>query len=159
MTRQAAKHPPLRYVDGDPVAFQALNEIGIIAQLSRAQLERAAGDDLSAAGFSVLNHLARLPGDWGPARLACAFQVTKGAMTNTLQRLEAKGLVRVRPAPGDGRGKLVEITHKGRRARQRTLDNLAPAIAVLTRAFDDDAFRALLPGLARLRALLDAARD
>lgn len=150
---------PLRYVDGDPLAFQVMNEIGIIAQLSRGALERAAGANLSAAGFGVLNHLARLPGEWGPARLARAFQVTKGAMTNTLQRLEAKGYVRIAGAPDDARAKIVTLTAKGMKARNAALSRLAPYLAQALSSVGVDTFGALLPGLAKLRAYLDTARD
>ena len=73
------------------------NEIGIISQLSSNRLERVLPEGMSVAQFSVLNHLVRLGGSWAPSRLARAFQVTKGAMTNTLQRLEAQGLIRSRP--------------------------------------------------------------
>jgi DNA-binding MarR family transcriptional regulator len=151
--------PPLRYPEADPLAFKVLNEIGIIAQLSRAELERAGGDQLSAAGFGVLNHLSRLPGDWAPARLARAFQVTKGAMTNTLQRLEAEGFVKIVGDPEDGRAKQVTITAKGQKARNGAIARLAPALATISAEVGAETFAALLPGLARLRAALDSARD
>jgi DNA-binding MarR family transcriptional regulator len=151
--------PALRYREGDPIAFRVLNEIGIIAQLSRALLEAATPDGLSGAGFSVLNHLARLPGDWSPARLANAFQVTKGAMTNTLQRLEAAGHVRVDPDPADARAKIVRLLKPGLKARDATLARLGPAMAALGAQLPADDFEALLAPLARLRAALDAARD
>jgi DNA-binding MarR family transcriptional regulator len=150
---------PLRYVEGDPLAFQVMNEIGIIAQLSRGALERAAGATLSAAGFGVLNHLARLPGEWGPARLARAFQVTKGAMTNTLQRLEAEGYVRIAGAPDDARAKIVTLTAKGMKARNAALARLAPYLTDALSSIGAETFATLLPGLAKLRAHLDAARE
>lgn len=151
--------PPLRYLEADPLAFRVLNEIGIIAQLSRPYLEKSTPDGLSGAGFNVLNHLARLRGAWGPARLARAFQVTKGAMTNTLQRLEAEGYVQVREDPEDGRAKTVQITKKGLKARDATLAKLTPQIAALAGALPDGLLAELLPKLAALRAIMDAARD
>ena len=39
----------------------------------------------------VLNHFARLGGEKTPAQLARVFHVTKGAMTNTVGRLDAAG--------------------------------------------------------------------
>jgi DNA-binding MarR family transcriptional regulator len=157
MTKNTAT--PLRYPETDPLAFKVLNEIGIIAQLSRVELERATGDALSGAGFSVLNHLARLPGVWAPARLARAFQVTKGAMTNTLQRLEAEGYVKIVDDPEDGRAKHVTITPKGLKARDAALARLTPLLKELTQTVGVETFKALLPGLAQLRSVLDAARD
>lgn len=157
MTKTTAT--PLRYLETDPLAFKVLNEIGIIAQLARVELERAAGDALSGAGFSVLNHLARLPGVWAPARLARAFQVTKGAMTNTLQRLEAEGYVKIVDDPEDGRAKHVTIMPKGLKARDAALTRLTPLLKELTQSVGADTLNALLPGLARLRSVLDSARD
>jgi DNA-binding MarR family transcriptional regulator len=81
--------------------FQMFNEIGIISQLSSNRLERVLPEGMSIAQFSLLNHLVRLGGSWAPSRLARAFQVTKGAMTNTLQRLDAQGLIRVATDPDD----------------------------------------------------------
>jgi len=149
----------LRYREADPLAFKVLNEIGIIAQLARVELERTTGDALSGAGFSVLNHLARLPGVWAPARLARAFQVTKGAMTNTLQRLEAEGYVKIVDDPEDGRAKHVTITPKGLKARDAALARLTPLLTQLTQAIGAETFKTLLPGLAQLRSVLDAARE
>jgi len=150
---------PIRYLETDPAAFRVLNEIGIIAQLARAGLERATPEALSGAGFNVLNHLARLPGEWSPARLARAFQLTKGAMTNTLQRLEAEGYVRVEADAEDGRVKLVTITRAGLRARDATIAQLGPDIAALAASLPKTLFAELLPRLALLRAAMDASRD
>lgn len=148
-----------RYLDNDPAVFRVLNEIGIIAQLARTTLERATPETISGAGFHVLNHLARLPGDWTPARLARAFQVTKGAMTNTLQRLEGEGLVCVAADAEDGRVKRVTITKAGLRARDATLRRLTPEMTALADGLPKSLFAELLPRLAQLRAALDAARD
>ena len=86
----------------DPLIFRFFTEIGIIEQLARARLERALPDGMKISQFAVLNHLVRLPGKWSPARLASAFQVTRAAMTNTLQRLESRGLIKIEADPGDG---------------------------------------------------------
>ena len=85
----------------DQPDLQFFVEISIIDQLISVRLARALPDGLSMAGFGVLVHFARRGGEESPAQLASAFQVTKGAMTNTLQRLEAMGYVRVVPDPGD----------------------------------------------------------
>jgi len=143
----------------DPLLFRFFNEVGIIEQLSRSAFERVLPDGLKISQFSVLNHFARLGGERSPAALARAFQVTKGAMTNTLQRLEARGLVTVRPDPRDGRGKLVTITPEGRRVRDRCIAATVPMAADLRARFGDAAFGDALPFLAEVRSYLDAARD
>jgi DNA-binding MarR family transcriptional regulator len=142
------------------IAFQTFNEIGIIAQLAGAAFERVLPDGLSLAGFGVLNHFVRLARESeSPSQLARNFQVTKGAMTNTLQRLEAAGLVKIDPDPRDGRGKLVRITRAGRAAREASIARLAPLLDQLLAAFPASDLDAILPTLSRLRQTLDAARD
>jgi DNA-binding MarR family transcriptional regulator len=143
----------------DPPIFNFFNEIGIIDQLAQTLLERALPDKLKMSHFGVLNHFARLGGEQGPAELARAFQVTKGAMTNTVQRLRDRGLVEVKPDPGDGRGKLVRITDKGLRVRAKAINAISPEIAELETQFGGGKFQKALPFLRELRMYLDQARD
>src|SRR5271156_2003081 len=98
---------------------QVFGEIGAIGQLARNRLERALPEGLSQAQFSVLVRLAGHGGEENPVRLAQAFQVTKGAMTNTLQRLEAQGFVAIVGDADDGRRKRVSITPAGLAAHAR----------------------------------------
>ena len=143
----------------DPLAFRLFTEVGIIEQLARNRLERGLPDGLKVSQFGVLNHLARLGGEWAPARLASAFQVTKGAMTNTLQRLEKRGLVRVVADPSDGRAKLVSITRDGRKMRARCVESVGPIIADLASEIPDKELAAALPVLEKVRRYLDAHRS
>jgi DNA-binding MarR family transcriptional regulator len=143
----------------DPLVFEFFNEIGIIAQLSQTLLERSLPDGLKLPHFGVLSHFARLGGDRSPAELARAFQVTRGAMTNTLQRLEARGLVALSPDPRDGRAKRVRITPRGLAAREAAIAALAPSLAALEAQFGAQPFGAALPFLRRIRTHLDTMRD
>jgi DNA-binding MarR family transcriptional regulator len=142
----------------DPLLFRFFTEVGIIEQLARATLERALPDDLKMSQFIVLNHLVRLGGDWSPARLANAFQVTKGAITNSLQRLESRGLVKVVPDPNDGRGKLVSLTVKGRSKRDQCVRSIEPLLAELQKTFGEQRFAEVLPVLEEVRRYLDERR-
>ncbi|MBL4863409.1 MAG: MarR family transcriptional regulator, partial [Rhodobiaceae bacterium] len=99
--------------DSAEAIFMFFNEIGIIGQLSGTMFRRALPEGMTMSQFSVLNHFSRLGGERTPARLAAAFQVTKGAMTNTLQRLEAKGYVTIEMDKADRRRKLVRATVQG----------------------------------------------
>ena len=148
-----------RGADDDPVMFRFFNEVGIIEQLARNRFERLLPDGLKVAQFTVLNHFVRLGGERTPAELARAFQVTKGAMTNTLQRLEARRLIRIRPDAHDGRVKRVSITKAGIKMRNQAVAALAPVMADLSEQFPEAAFDRALPFLSSLRAALDAARD
>lgn len=141
-----------------PAAFQLLNEIGIINQLSTARFEALMPDGLTQPQFSVLNNFVRLGGVRTPAELADAFQVTRGAMTNTLKRLEASGLVDVKPSPSDGRSKIVRITAKGRRMRERAIAATAPELEAIVETLGESDLAQMLPKLIRLREYLDANR-
>ncbi len=143
----------------DPMVFKVFTEIGIIEQLARTHLERQLPDGLKLSHFGVLNHFARRGGTQSPASLASAFQVTKGAMTNTIQRLEARGLIDVRGNPRDGRAKLVSLTPAGSQARREAVAAVAPLVAELEKTFSTEEFSAALPFLQRLRIYLDEARD
>ena len=142
----------------DPLVFQALNEIGIINQLAQSRAEKLLGADLNLPQFVVLNHFSRLGGTRSLVQLASAMQVTKGAMTNTVSRLHAKGWVQVQPDPNDGRGKQVSLTDTGHAARQQALVQLAGGLAEMSADISADAIAAALPVLRQLRVWLDAHR-
>jgi DNA-binding MarR family transcriptional regulator len=144
--------------DEPPRAFRVMNEIGIVAQLGTTLFERAMPDGMTLAQFSILNHFARLGGEKSPVELARAFQVTKGTMTSTLQRLEAHGWIVVRADPDDGRGKRIAISPSGRRARDKAIRAVEPLLAELERAMTPGRLDALLPHLIALRTWLDANR-
>mgnify|MGYP001811996679 CR=1 FL=1 len=143
----------------DPTLFLFLNEIGIIDQLARAKMESTLPDGLRMSQFIVLNHLVRLGGLWSPARLASAFQLTKGAMTNTLQRLEARGLIEVSADPDDGRGKLVGLTEAGAEMRERCIDIVAPFLIELEKTFGRKRIADAIPLLTEVRQFLDKDRS
>ncbi len=134
------------------------NEIGIISQLSGTRFRDALPPGLSPAQFFVLNNFVRLGGTRTPSQLAAAFQVTKGAMTNTLRRLAAKDLVVIAPDPADGRGKRVSITAKGRRMRHKAISGALPRFADIAQLLDGAETAQLVAQLQRLRKFLDENR-
>jgi DNA-binding MarR family transcriptional regulator len=140
--------------------FALLTEVGITAHLVSTRFDRASPGGLNAAQFGVLNHFARLDkAAESPSRLARAFQVTKGNMTNTLQRLEARGFVTVEPDPADARAKIVRPTPEGRAARDAALAEVLPDYRRLFGDFPDADVEAAYPVLRRLRLILDDAPD
>jgi DNA-binding MarR family transcriptional regulator len=144
----------------DPTAFVFINEVSIIEHLSRTAAERVLPEGLSLAGFTVLNHMIRLGHERrAPAQIAGAVQVTKGAMTGTLKRLEAEGWISVTADPDDGRGKVVMLTPEGRAIRETALSVLALQLELVLRAVSEDELRQAIPVLQKVRAALDAARD
>ncbi|MFY8040731.1 MAG: MarR family winged helix-turn-helix transcriptional regulator [Bosea sp. (in: a-proteobacteria)] len=144
----------------NPDAFFAFfTEIGILAQLSQTQFERLMPAGMTLAQFTVLNHCVRVSDGRSPATLARAFQVTKGTMTSTLQRLEQKGLVLIQSDPRGGRSKIVHITEAGRAMREACISATAPWANDLLLKCDPREISELIPRLAALRKILDAERD
>jgi DNA-binding MarR family transcriptional regulator len=143
----------------DPILFSFFNEVNIIAQLSTNAFGRALPSGMSVSQFSVLNHLVRLGDGKNPSRLANAFQVTKGAMTNTLSKLEKRGFIELRVDEDDGRGKRAYLTDAGKAARVEGLKSLEPELFKVISGFDVEEFSAALPFLQKVRSFLDAARD
>ena len=72
---------------------------------------------LNVGEWAVLGSLLRAgpPYRRSPGQLAKSFDLTSGAMTNRLDRLESEKLIRRLPDPDDRRGVIVELTAKGRK--------------------------------------------
>jgi DNA-binding MarR family transcriptional regulator len=103
----------------------------------------------------VLNHLAGVQDERTPAQLAKAFHVTRGAMTNTLSKLEWAGHIHIRPDWDDARRKFVAISPAGRAARDAAVQAIVPVIGDLVKALGADRVRAVLPVLRELRTRLE----
>ena len=144
--------------DQTPPLFRFFTEIGIIEQLISAKLETLLPDGLKISQFVVLNHLVRLRGKWSPARLASAFQVTRAAMTNTLSRLESRGLIKIETDPGDGRGKLVSLSPAGKKMREKCVANIGPFVSDIEKEFGEQNILLALPFLEEMRNYLDQHR-
>jgi len=104
--------------------------------------------------FSVLNHLAWRDMERTPAQLAETFHVTRGAMTNTLTKLEWAGYIHIRPDWDDARRKIVNISPAGKLARETALNAIAPMITKVVEDLGEDKARAALPILRELRKQL-----
>ena len=139
---------------GDTLAVSLFSEIFMVDQLARARLSRALPRGMEISHFSVLNHLAHLQQERSPAQLARSFNVTRGAMTNTLRRLEAAGHVHIRPDWDDARRKFVAISPAGRQARDAAIAAIAPVIREVVAAIGAERARAALPVLRELRLRL-----
>ena len=141
----------------DALAASLFSEVFISDQLARDLIGKALPKGMQISHFSVLNLLAHLNVERSPAELAEAFHVTRGAMTNTLSRLEWSGYIHIRPDWDDARRKFVSISPAGRAARDAAVQSVAPLIADLVRAIGEDKVRAMLPVLRELRIRLEDA--
>ena len=113
----------------DRLAASLFAEVLIAEQLSRNLISKALPRGMQISHFSVLNLLAHVNEERSPAQLAEAFHVTRGAMTNTLSRLEWAGHVHIRPDWDDARRKFVSISKAGRDARDSAIAAFMPLIA------------------------------
>ncbi|MBY8849414.1 MarR family winged helix-turn-helix transcriptional regulator [Saccharothrix longispora] len=119
-----AQRPDL---DVSPMAV--IGRLSRLARLVDGRLGATfAAHGLDRASFDVLATLRRSgpPHRLTPTGLMRASMVTSGAITQRLDRLEARGLVTRGPSEVDGRGVVVELTPEGLRLVDDTLpDHLA----------------------------------
>jgi len=142
---------------GEEVAIALFGELFMADQLARARIGKALPKGMELSHFAVLNHLARTADERTPAQLARAFHVTRGAMTNTLNRLEWAGHVHIRPDWDDARRKFVAISPAGRAARDSAVQVVAPMLAATVAELGEDRVRAALSVLRALRTRLEDA--
>lgn len=136
------------------LAVSLFSEILAVDQLARASVARVLPKGMELSHFSVLNHLAHSGVERSPAQLAKTFHLTRGAMTNTLHKLEWAGWVHVRPDWDDARRKMVAISPSGLAARNAALAAIAPVIADVVSKVGEDKAKAVLPVLREMRLKL-----
>ncbi|MFS0895669.1 MarR family winged helix-turn-helix transcriptional regulator [Microbacterium sp. 179-I 3D3 NHS] len=133
--------------------FSPLEVLSRMDRLSR-HLDRARRDvfrrsDLEAWEWDVLSALRRAgaPFQLSPKQLLQQTLVSSGTMTNRIDRLVARRLVRREADPGDGRSVLVTLTDTGRTrvdaAITRLVDVEADLLSALSRS-DRDRLAGLL---------------
>ena len=143
----------------DDISISLFGELFMADQLARNLISRALPKGMEISHFSVLNHLARVGDERTPAQLARAFHVTRGAMTNTLAKLEWAGHIHIRPDWDDARRKFVAISPAGRAARDAAVHAVAPLVADVVQALGSDKVRAVLPVLRELRGRLETESE
>lgn len=141
--------------DPYPLAIALFSELLTADQLVRNRLSKVLPKGMEISHFSVLNQLARISDECTPAQLAKSFHVTRGAMTNTLSKLEWAGYIHIRPDWDDARRKLVAISPAGRQARDAALAGISPMIREVVGELGEDKVRAALPILRELRLKLE----
>ena len=137
------------------LAVALFSELFTADQMLRNRLSRMLPKGMELSHFSVLNHLAHFKQERTPAQLARSFHVTRGAMTNTLSKLEAAGFIHIRPDWDDARSKLVTISPAGVQARDAALDAITPLITDLVGELGQERVRAALTILRDLRLKLE----
>ena len=111
---------------------------GLARRFRRLMDETLTDHGLSGGEWEVLHHLVRTGKRSSPGKLASKTELSTGAMTNRLDRLEEAGFIRRLPDPSDRRALEVEVTDEGRRVWERTVDIQAGKEALVAAALDDD---------------------
>jgi len=142
----------------ESIAVALFSEIFMTDQLSRSMVSKALPKGMELSHFSVLNHLAHSEEERSPAQLARAFNLTRGAITNTLTKLEWAGHIHVRPDWDDARRKFVSISPSGAAARNAALAALAPMLSEIVDALGLDRVKAALPLLRDIRMHLESQK-
>ncbi|WP_127901210.1 MarR family winged helix-turn-helix transcriptional regulator [Solirhodobacter olei] len=135
----------------EDIANALFSELFMADQLARTHVSKALPRGMELSHFGVLNHLARINDERTPAQLAKTFHVTRGAMTNTLAKLEWAGHIHIRPDWDDARRKFVTISPAGRAARDAALQSITPLLSEVVRDLGPERVRAVLPVLREMR--------
>jgi DNA-binding MarR family transcriptional regulator len=112
---------------------------GLARRLHRSMDETLAEFGLDSAEHKALSVLAHggEPFRSTPGRLAKRMDLSSGAMTNRLDRLEESGFIRRLPDPGDRRGVVVELTDHGRQTYHNAVGVQAKKEALVTAALNE----------------------
>ena len=140
--------------EANALAIMLFSELLTADQLLRNKLGRVLPKGMEISHFSVLNHLASTSSERTPAQLAKSFHLTRGAMTNTLGKLERAGYIHIRPDWDDARRKMVAISPAGRQARDEALSAISPIVDNVIEQLGEEGVRATLPILRELRKQL-----
>jgi len=137
------------------LAVLLFGEILALDQLVRNRLAKVLPKGMELSHFSVLNQLSHNKIERTPAQIAKSFRVTRGAITNTLNKLELSGYIHVRPDWEDARRKMVSISPAGMVARNNALTAVTPIIEELSRDLGEERLKAIVPILRELRQKLE----
>ncbi|MAP00515.1 MAG: MarR family transcriptional regulator [Rhodobacteraceae bacterium] len=145
----------LQFNNKDMNLLILLSEIATIEQLARNKLDNALPKDLNISSFSVLNHFSGSRAEKTPLQLARSFHVTKGAMTNTLNKLEKQGYIHVRPDWNDARKKCVSISQSGIDARNNAMKSIKPILDEIIQKTNHMTKKSLLGDLRNFREAIE----
>ena len=138
----------------ETLSVSLFSEILALDQLLRSKISKGLPKGMELSHFSVLNHLAHVGNERTPADLAKSFNLTRGAITNTLTKLEWSGYVHIRPDWDDARRKQVVISPAGRAARDNAFALIGPILAKAAGASGPENLKSILPILRELRTSL-----
>lgn len=130
---------------------QLVSEIFLLNHVTRNRLVKFLPDDIDLSHFLVLLHLSAIDEEIGPAALASAFNVTRGAMSNTLGRLERTGRIDVRGDKIDARRKHITLSARGQETLDKVFQRLSPKFELALKDHAQPHIHASVDLLAHLR--------
>ncbi|MGW6917041.1 MarR family winged helix-turn-helix transcriptional regulator [Kitasatospora sp. NPDC054939] len=142
--------------DLDVSPMEVIGRLKRFSRLADAELKKNfAAHGLDSASFDVLATLRRNgpPYRLTPTGLMQSAMVTSGAITQRLDRLEARGLVTRTPSDSDGRSQVVALTPEGHALVDQCLPSHLDAERTLLVGLDPEQQAVLASSL---RALLEA---
>ena len=145
--------------DNSNLAISLFSEILTIDQLLRNRLAKILPKGMQLSHFAVLSQLASAGNEKTPAQLAKSFHVTRGAMTNTLAKLEVAGYIHVRPDWEDARRKLIAISPSGQQALTVALTSVLPVIGSFINDLGSGKVKQVLPTLRYIRQSLEKSTE
>ncbi|MFJ9950965.1 MarR family winged helix-turn-helix transcriptional regulator [Kitasatospora sp. NPDC091207] len=143
--------------DLDVSPMEVIGRLKRFSRLVEAELKRNfATHDLDAPSFDVLATLRRSgpPYRLTPTGLMQSAMVTSGAISQRLDRLEARGLVTRTASDSDGRSREVALTPEGHALVDRALPDHLVTERRLLAGLDEPQTEALIDALRTLLAAL-----
>lgn len=129
-------------------------EIGAIEHYMRLAVSRHLPPGMTHAHFELLGYFARHGDGQTPADIARTLMMTKGAVTNILQKMEAQGYVAVLADCADRRKKRVRMTRTGMEAYGGVQRNMKTKVEALREGFTDNEFKVAIPFLRALHTFM-----
>ena len=143
-----------RYYQASPGALSRDNNLGLLIKHVHSLLHRVIDHKAAPLGLTAIQWrplmLIHHQGIDTPAGLARAMQADTGALTRTLDRLEAKGFLRREPYPEDRRVVKIVLTDEGRAVVGRILPVIADTLNLHLDGFSNDEIQMLFGLLRRM---------
>jgi DNA-binding MarR family transcriptional regulator len=157
---QADPSQPIFYVPGEYRPDQSVGYLmkRVLSSILAQADERLAAYDLTHAQWLPLFKLANKHCDT-IAALSRELELDPGAMTRSLDRLEAKGLVRRERSTEDRRVVHLVMTEEGEKIARMVPPVMAEVLNKHLKGFGEDEWKQLIALLARMVANGDAMRE
>ena len=141
--------------------FALFNGCGDVHAALTRRAESVLPSELTMPQFTVLDFLRKNYIDENrqlltPIMIAQSQNITKGAVTNLLNQLVKKGLVKLEKHPEDGRSKLILLSGEGIKAHRHSMVALSQMTSEILQQFSAEELSSTLPILSKFTRWLDA---